>query len=174
MRSERSFQRTQREIDTPLLRPISVLLQPMKEDPAPGAKCRDKFLVQSVVITPERETNSLPELVRPISAIPPPLPLKLAQCTDDTLRNATQWSIIEKEDKLTTKELAAIHEQKIRCTYLPAEDHDTIPEEAAEPSASAMNAGAVSATGSDGDVSRPFLFSSSRPPPSIVQHGTSY
>lgn len=36
----------------------------MKEDPEPGAKCRDKFLVQSVGITPERESRSLPELVR--------------------------------------------------------------------------------------------------------------
>ncbi|GAA5912021.1 hypothetical protein JCM5296_007323 [Sporobolomyces johnsonii] len=34
---------------------VQVLLQPMKEDPPPGAKCRDKFLVQSVIITPERE-----------------------------------------------------------------------------------------------------------------------
>lgn len=40
-----------------------MLLQPMKEDPAPGAKCRDKFLVQSVVVTPDREANTLAELV---------------------------------------------------------------------------------------------------------------
>lgn len=38
----------------------------MKEDPAPGAKCRDKFLVQSVIITPEREDVPLAELVRPL------------------------------------------------------------------------------------------------------------
>lgn len=37
----------------------------MKEDPAPGTKCRDKFLVQSVIITPEREASPLTELVRP-------------------------------------------------------------------------------------------------------------
>ena len=36
----------------------------MKEDPAPGAKCRDKFLVQSVIITPEREGIQLSDLVR--------------------------------------------------------------------------------------------------------------
>ncbi|KAI5478715.1 vesicle-associated membrane protein-associated protein B [Pseudohyphozyma bogoriensis] len=71
---------------------VQVLLQPMKEDPAPGAKCRDKFLVQSVIITPEREANSLPEL----------------------------WAIVEKEDKAGDKEVASIHEQKIRCTYLAA------------------------------------------------------
>ncbi|TID13630.1 MSP domain-containing protein [Venturia nashicola] len=34
---------------------VSVLLQAMKEDPAPDAKCRDKFLVQSVSITAEAE-----------------------------------------------------------------------------------------------------------------------
>ena len=32
-----------------------VLLQAMKEDPPPDARCRDKFLVQSVAITAERE-----------------------------------------------------------------------------------------------------------------------
>ena len=41
-----------------------VILQPMKEDPPPDFKCRDKFLVQSVPITPELETGSLQELVR--------------------------------------------------------------------------------------------------------------
>lgn len=35
----------------------------MKEDPPAGTKCRDKFLVQSVLITPERENASLSELV---------------------------------------------------------------------------------------------------------------
>ncbi|KAA1085062.1 phosphatidylinositol-binding protein scs2 [Puccinia graminis f. sp. tritici] len=50
---------------------VSVLLQPMKEDPEPGAKCRDKFLVQSIIITPERESTAFPEL----------------------------WSLIEKESK---------------------------------------------------------------------------
>ena len=42
---------------------FQVLLQPMKEDPEPGAKCRDKFLVQSIIITPERESTAFPELV---------------------------------------------------------------------------------------------------------------
>ncbi|CAH7675503.1 hypothetical protein PPACK8108_LOCUS10522, partial [Phakopsora pachyrhizi] len=34
-----------------------VLLQPMKEDPEPGAKCCYKFLVQSTFITPERDSR---------------------------------------------------------------------------------------------------------------------
>lgn len=41
---------------------VQVILQPMKEDPPPGFKCKDKFLVQSMSIAPERETLSLTEL----------------------------------------------------------------------------------------------------------------
>lgn len=66
--------------------PRAVLLQPMKEEPPSSAKCRDKFLVQSTIITPERETTSLSDI----------------------------WGVVEKEDK------GAIHEQKIRCAFLPA------------------------------------------------------
>ncbi|KAJ9478309.1 Vesicle-associated membrane protein-associated protein SCS2 [Pseudozyma hubeiensis] len=65
---------------------VQVLLQPMKEEPPSSAKCRDKFLVQSTIITPDFETASLQEI----------------------------WPTIEKENK------SAIHEQKIRCAYLPA------------------------------------------------------
>lgn len=35
----------------------------MKEDLPPDFKCKDKFLVQSVAIAPERENLSLQELV---------------------------------------------------------------------------------------------------------------
>lgn len=34
---------------------VQVLLQAMKEDPPPDAKCRDKFLVQSVLVTADKE-----------------------------------------------------------------------------------------------------------------------
>ncbi|XEV00864.1 hypothetical protein FSHL1_006151 [Fusarium sambucinum] len=34
---------------------VSVLLQAMKQDPAPDARCRDKFLVQSTAITADKE-----------------------------------------------------------------------------------------------------------------------
>lgn len=37
----------------------AVLLQAMKEDPPPDARCRDKFLVQSVAITAEREMSNV-------------------------------------------------------------------------------------------------------------------
>ena len=35
----------------------------MKEDPPPDAKCRDKFLVQTVAITAEKEFNNVAALV---------------------------------------------------------------------------------------------------------------
>ncbi|WKT44981.1 hypothetical protein QSH57_009834 [Fusarium oxysporum f. sp. vasinfectum] len=38
---------------------VSVLLQAMKQDPAPDAKCRDKFLVQSAPITADKEFASV-------------------------------------------------------------------------------------------------------------------
>ncbi|GAA5864138.1 hypothetical protein JCM8547_005148 [Rhodosporidiobolus lusitaniae] len=86
---------------------VQVLLQPMKEDPPASAKCRDKFLVQSVVITAQREGLGLPEL----------------------------WQSVERDDKARAEGVPSqIHEQKIRCTYLPAADSDAvsaIPEETA-------------------------------------------
>lgn len=50
-----------------------------------SAKCRDKFLVQSTIITPDRENTQIADL----------------------------WGLVEQEDK------SAIHEQKIRCAFLP-------------------------------------------------------
>jgi len=38
---------------------VQVLLQAMKEDPAPDAKCRDKFLVQSVAVTADKEFSNV-------------------------------------------------------------------------------------------------------------------
>jgi len=38
---------------------VTVLLQAMKTEPAPDAKCRDKFLVQSVAVTPDKEFSNV-------------------------------------------------------------------------------------------------------------------
>ncbi|MCJ1485330.1 phosphatidylinositol-binding protein scs2 [Schaereria dolodes] len=38
---------------------VQVLLQAMKEDPPPDARCRDKFLVQSVAIPMEKEVENM-------------------------------------------------------------------------------------------------------------------
>lgn len=39
------------------------MLQAMKEEPPLAAKCKDKFLIQSTTITPEKETLSLTDIV---------------------------------------------------------------------------------------------------------------
>ncbi|KAF2642427.1 VAMP-associated protein [Massarina eburnea CBS 473.64] len=41
---------------------VQILLQAMKEDPAPDAKCRDKFLVQSVLVTADKEFSNVASL----------------------------------------------------------------------------------------------------------------
>jgi hypothetical protein len=41
----------------------------MKEDPPPDAKCRDKFLVQSVLVTADKEFANVASLVRITSSI---------------------------------------------------------------------------------------------------------
>ncbi|KAF2794742.1 VAMP-associated protein [Melanomma pulvis-pyrius CBS 109.77] len=41
---------------------VQILLQAMKEDPAPDAKCRDKFLVQSVLVTADKEFTNVASL----------------------------------------------------------------------------------------------------------------
>lgn len=40
------------------------MLQAMKEEPPLAAKCKDKFLIQSTFITPNKETMNLKEIVR--------------------------------------------------------------------------------------------------------------
>lgn len=42
---------------------MPVLLQAMKEDPPPDAKCRDKFLVQSVAVTADKEFSNVSQIV---------------------------------------------------------------------------------------------------------------
>jgi hypothetical protein len=41
---------------------VSVMLQPLKEEPPLNAKCKDKFLIQSTIITPEKEHKSLQDI----------------------------------------------------------------------------------------------------------------
>ncbi|KAJ4482115.1 PapD-like protein [Lentinula aciculospora] len=41
---------------------IAVMLQPLKEEPPLNAKCKDKFLIQSTLLTPEKESKPLPEI----------------------------------------------------------------------------------------------------------------
>ncbi|KAH9941047.1 PapD-like protein [Amylocystis lapponica] len=41
---------------------VQVMLQAMKEEPPLNAKCKDKFLIQSTTITPEKESQSLQDI----------------------------------------------------------------------------------------------------------------
>ena len=72
----------------------AVLLQPMKEDPAPNAKCRDKFLVQSVLVTPEREDVALAELVRLASLCLHPR--RRVQRLARTLTESTLYAVVDR------------------------------------------------------------------------------
>lgn len=45
-------------------KPITVLLQAMKEEPPLDAKCRDKFLVQSVAVSADKEFSNVASIVR--------------------------------------------------------------------------------------------------------------
>ena len=49
-----------------------VMLQAMKEDLPTNTKCKDKFLIQSIVINAEKEAMSLQEIVRPACALVAP------------------------------------------------------------------------------------------------------
>jgi hypothetical protein len=46
----------------------AVLLQAMKQEPPLDAKCRDKFLVQSVAVTADKEFTSISAIVRALDS----------------------------------------------------------------------------------------------------------
>ncbi|KAF7298982.1 MSP domain-containing protein [Mycena indigotica] len=41
---------------------VSVMLQPLKDEPPTGAKCKDKFLIQSTLISPDKEAMSVQDI----------------------------------------------------------------------------------------------------------------
>lgn len=48
----------------------TVLLQAMKQEPPMDAKCRDKFLVQSVAVTADKEFSNIAAIVGSTVALP--------------------------------------------------------------------------------------------------------
>lgn len=46
------------------------MLQAMKEDLPLNTKCKDKFLIQSTIITPDKESMSLQDIVRRSCCLP--------------------------------------------------------------------------------------------------------
>lgn len=82
---------------TPLT--LAVLLQSMKQEPPLDAKCRDKFLVQSVIITADKEFTNVAQIVGS--------PQHRAH---NHVLTGLQWDSVEK---------SAIQEKKIRVLWLP-------------------------------------------------------
>lgn len=75
----------------------------MREDPPPDARCRDKFLVQSVAITPDRDLVNITDTVRPM------------QILSSFWAYYMQWASVEKSAK------DDIQERKIRVVFLPSD-----------------------------------------------------
>ena len=81
----------------------AVLLQAMKEEPALEAKCRDKFLVQSVAVTADKEFTNIGAIVR------------YTRIEVVYSANRIQWQHVDDADR------ASVQEKKIRVVYLAAE-----------------------------------------------------
>lgn len=87
----------------------TVLLQAMKEDPPPDARCRDKFLVQTVALAADSDASNIPGIVG--------LALKSAMPS----LIVVQWQSVEKANK------SSIQERKIRVLFLPADGSTNTP-----------------------------------------------
>ncbi|KAL8833686.1 MAG: hypothetical protein Q9170_004131 [Blastenia crenularia] len=81
----------------------------MKEDPPPDARCRDKFLVQTVAISPDSDPSNIPAIVGRANS----------SCL--LLLIVSKWQNIEKVSK------SSIQERKIRVVFLPADGTTTTP-----------------------------------------------
>lgn len=109
----------------------SVTLLAMEEEPPLAAKCKDKFMVQSVTITPERKTLPLSDIVSDRSLplltvchclVDTCIPL-LYSCNDSVCIITTQWKAAD----------VKTHSQKIKVAYLPPEGPTTKDEEELAP-----------------------------------------
>ncbi|KAK1778925.1 PapD-like protein [Copromyces sp. CBS 386.78] len=91
-----------------------LLLQAMKQEPPSDARCRDKFLVQSVTITGDKEFTNVAQIVG------------ISQTEEDepVLTNTSQWDGADKSQ---------IQEKKIRVLWLPAFGEETTSPVAATP-----------------------------------------
>jgi vesicle-associated membrane protein-associated protein A len=82
------------------------MLQAMKEEPPLNAKCKDKFLIQTMLIPPEKSALPPHDLVRPL--------LRKLICYLMCIL-ISQWTTPEGEEP------AKVHSQKVKVNYLPAE-----------------------------------------------------
>ena len=83
----------------------------MREDPPPDARCRDKFLVQSVAITPEKDLGTVTAIVS-----------QDFPNTRGYVLMIQQWQNVEKISK------GSIEERKIRVIFLPADGTASTPQ----------------------------------------------
>lgn len=100
------------------------MLQAMKEEPPLNAKCKDKFLIQSMSIPPEKAAIPLHDLVRHFLYMP---------VLDLTF---LQWTTPEGEEP------GKVHSQKVKVNYLPPEGHP-LEEEDEFPQRMSMMSGVV-------------------------------
>lgn len=87
----------------------SVLLQAMREDPPPDARCRDKFLVQTVTLSQDSDASNIPAIV------------SWSNSNLGSPADPSQWQNIEKVSK------SSIQERKIRVVFLPADGNTATP-----------------------------------------------
>ncbi|KZL74688.1 MSP domain-containing protein [Colletotrichum tofieldiae] len=86
---------------------VTVLLQAMKQEPPLDTKCRDKFLVQSVPITADKEFASIANIVR----------------SDPMTRSENvAHRLIKPGKQLDQTDKSSVIERKIRVNWLTAED----------------------------------------------------
>lgn len=82
-----------------------VLLQAMKVEPPADTRCRDKFLVQSVAVTADKEFTNITQIVRQTCSTnleKPPL-------------TPWQWQHVDQAEK------SSVQEKKIRVVFLAEE-----------------------------------------------------
>ncbi|KAH8825377.1 PapD-like protein [Flagelloscypha sp. PMI_526] len=73
---------------------VSVMLQALKEEPPLGAKCKDKFLIQSTTITPDKDLLGLTELWAS-----PDTEGKISQQKLRVIYQAAEGQTLEEEDE---------------------------------------------------------------------------
>lgn len=105
----------------------AVLLQAMKQDLPLDIKCRDKFLVQSVPITADKEFINTSAIVSvPKLAVP---------CV--MFANTTKWQHVDDAER------SSVQEKKIRVVYLPQGSGVATPLKNAANSASQSSVGQI-------------------------------
>ncbi|KAK0188070.1 PapD-like protein [Armillaria mellea] len=88
---------------------VAVMLQAMKEEPPLNAKCKDKFLIQSTLITPEKESKALHDIwsvpegsTEEAKVFQQKLKVAYLRREDDTLEEVDESSLPHQVSTMTT------------------------------------------------------------------------